>query len=381
MVWRRVPSRAQSPSHIGVGAFDWETRRARKERENPEEVEEKDGRSDGRRGWDAPDFREWLKGDGELSYSSAGGVVQVEWRFQDQEEGRSALSSSPLARLAQKTAWTLSVDSEPAQDHSPCSRLADPLPPPPPRFLISLDLSLPQHPPCPPLAGLQRSSAPLPSPLSVSCEALTLFSPSFEPNSTSRKFVNDTFAKCTDANRKDVEKELKATIYDKYDKGELESTDWTKVKLQRCVALSFFLPMGRTVLTMWRDDDTAWTRTSESTSLPFPFSFFLLRLWPSSPSYRAGFIPSYAVSNASSKSKTEENDLRAKRAKRFEDERIAAGVPAGGSLAGRLGSGGRLVQGGVEGYGEPRTGTPDSTAAYDPVRSPPLAFSPSLWER
>lgn len=48
-----------------------------------------------------------------------------------------------------------------------------------------------------------------------------------------RTFVNETFAKCTDANRAAVEAELKGAIYRAFERNELWSTDWTKLELQR----------------------------------------------------------------------------------------------------------------------------------------------------
>ena len=48
-----------------------------------------------------------------------------------------------------------------------------------------------------------------------------------------RQFVNETFAKCTDANRQAVETELKQAIYHAFQAGDLWSTDWAKYKLDR----------------------------------------------------------------------------------------------------------------------------------------------------
>lgn len=53
---------------------------------------------------------------------------------------------------------------------------------------------------------------------------------------TSRLFVNETFAKCTDANRPAVEKELKAAIYQAFERKELWSTDWKNFKLETCAS-------------------------------------------------------------------------------------------------------------------------------------------------
>jgi len=57
-----------------------------------------------------------------------------------------------------------------------------------------------------------------------------------------RAFVNETFAKCTDANRQAVELELKQVIYQAFEKGQLHSTDWKNYKLKRCVLAS--LPLA-----------------------------------------------------------------------------------------------------------------------------------------
>lgn len=45
--------------------------------------------------------------------------------------------------------------------------------------------------------------------------------------------MNETFAKCTDANRQAVETELKQAIYHAFQAGDLWSTDWAKYKLDR----------------------------------------------------------------------------------------------------------------------------------------------------
>lgn len=48
-----------------------------------------------------------------------------------------------------------------------------------------------------------------------------------------RTYVNSTFSKCTDANRKDVEKELKDLIFKAFESNMLWKTDWANVKLTR----------------------------------------------------------------------------------------------------------------------------------------------------
>ena len=45
--------------------------------------------------------------------------------------------------------------------------------------------------------------------------------------------MNETFAKCTDANRTAVETELKGLIFKAYEKKELWTIDWANVKLER----------------------------------------------------------------------------------------------------------------------------------------------------
>lgn len=55
--------------------------------------------------------------------------------------------------------------------------------------------------------------------------------------------MNETFAKCTDANRQAVETELKQAIYHAFQAGDLWSTDWAKYKLDTSV-VRFILERG-----------------------------------------------------------------------------------------------------------------------------------------
>ncbi len=59
--------------------------------------------------------------------------------------------------------------------------------------------------------------------------------------------MNETFAKCTDANRQAVETELKQAIYHAFQAGDLWSTDWAKYKLDRCVCRRLILDRGNAV--------------------------------------------------------------------------------------------------------------------------------------
>lgn len=65
-----------------------------------------------------------------------------------------------------------------------------------------------------------------------------------------RQFVNETFAKCTDANRQAVETELKQVIYQAFEKGQLHSTDWKNFKLKRCRLVS--PPCSSSSQPIWR---------------------------------------------------------------------------------------------------------------------------------
>ncbi|BGP09390.1 hypothetical protein JCM10049v2_005258 [Rhodotorula toruloides] len=136
-----------------------------------------------------------------------------------------------------------------------------------------------------------------------------------------KEFVNETFAKCTDANRAAVEAELKQAIYKAFESGTMWSTDWKQFKLES--------------------------------------------LNPTKK--RKAFVPSTPASHGVVPGLSDERDRREKRARRFEAE--AAAVTNGtGSLAARMGNVGRLVQGGVHSYGEYSSGsaTPEPDAAYDP---------------
>ncbi|GAA5872420.1 hypothetical protein JCM3774_004516 [Rhodotorula dairenensis] len=133
-----------------------------------------------------------------------------------------------------------------------------------------------------------------------------------------KQFVNETFAKCTDANRQAVETELKQAIYHAFQAGDLWSTDWAKYKLES--------------------------------------------LNPSKK--RKGFLPTTPAANGVSPNLSEEQDRRAKRARRF-DQPQDGGSGASPNAAAR--TMGRLVQGGVHSYGEFSGGsTPDPDATYDP---------------
>ncbi|GAA6028619.1 hypothetical protein JCM8097_007314 [Rhodosporidiobolus ruineniae] len=135
-----------------------------------------------------------------------------------------------------------------------------------------------------------------------------------------KTFVNDTFAKCTDNNRAAVEAELKGAIYRAFERNELWTTDWSKLELQSL-----------------------------------------------NPKKRKAFIPSTPASYGVSPSLTDEEDRRLKRAKRFEPGQGAAANGGGNALAARMGSGGRLVQGGVHSYGSySGVSTPEPDATYDP---------------
>ncbi|GAA5825030.1 hypothetical protein JCM11251_006068 [Rhodosporidiobolus azoricus] len=138
-----------------------------------------------------------------------------------------------------------------------------------------------------------------------------------------KQFVNETFSKCTDTNRAAVEKELKAAIYRAFEQNELWTTDWKNLKLQS--------------------------------------------LNPQTKKRKPGFIPSTPASYGVKAGLSEDSDRREKRARRFEQEARENGVSSSGSLAARIGSGGRLVQAGVHSYDAlSRVSTPDTDATYDP---------------
>ncbi|GAA6003745.1 hypothetical protein JCM10207_003578 [Rhodosporidiobolus poonsookiae] len=132
-----------------------------------------------------------------------------------------------------------------------------------------------------------------------------------------KKFVNETFAKCTDQNRAAVEAELKAAIYRAFERHELHSTDWAKLKLESL-----------------------------------------------NPKKRKAFIPSTPASHGVSPHLSNDEDMREKRRRRFEAQSNGSGSA---SPMSQPGSGGRLVQGGVHSYGAYNGGsTPDAEATYDP---------------
>jgi hypothetical protein len=47
-----------------------------------------------------------------------------------------------------------------------------------------------------------------------------------------REFVNQTFARCSDSNRTNVEAELKSLIFEAYKNGKLWTINWADVQLQ-----------------------------------------------------------------------------------------------------------------------------------------------------
>ncbi|GAA6019456.1 hypothetical protein JCM8202_001816 [Rhodotorula sphaerocarpa] len=133
-----------------------------------------------------------------------------------------------------------------------------------------------------------------------------------------KQFVNETFAKCTDANRQAVETELKQAIYNAFQAGQLWSTDWANFKLDS--------------------------------------------LNPAKK--RKGFLPTTPATNGVAAGLTEEHDRRAKRAKRFDQAQGGTAAPNPNAAANMMG---RLVQGGVHSFGDVSArSTPDSDALYDP---------------
>lgn len=189
-----------------------------------------------------------------------------------------------------------------------------------------------------------------------------------------RTYVNETFAKCTDANRSAVEAELKDLIFKAFNSDQLWKTDWTKVKLIRYVlfACCWFrevviniAPVCFTVSCPQRNESeshliiTRGRKRCTDDVNNFDHRAFV----PSTPA-------SYGVTHAV---QTEESDRREKRAKRFvaeqEAEALARGEgPSGSSLSSRLK--GRIVQGGVGslgGNGGSSYGTPEPEGVYDPV--------------
>ncbi|GAA5952085.1 hypothetical protein JCM21900_006246 [Sporobolomyces salmonicolor] len=135
-----------------------------------------------------------------------------------------------------------------------------------------------------------------------------------------KQFVNETFAKCTDANRAAVEAELKRAIYTAFSKNELWTTDWKNLKLES-------LHPGKK---------------------------------------RKAFVPSTPASYGVTPHPGSEDARREERAKRFKQQNGGEDGVAG-SLASRMGSGSRLVQGGVHSYGAySGSATPELEAVYDP---------------
>ncbi|GAA6063359.1 hypothetical protein JCM10212_004405 [Sporobolomyces blumeae] len=133
-----------------------------------------------------------------------------------------------------------------------------------------------------------------------------------------KAFVNETFAKCNDSNRTQVEAELKKAIYTAFEKKTMWTTDWKNFKLDSL----------------------------------------------NPPKKRKTFVPSTPASFGVSPALTDDDQRREKRAKRFEQQNGGAGTS---SASASFGTGGRLVQGGVHSYGAySGISTPDSEAVYDP---------------
>ncbi|KAK4703313.1 SAC3 family protein LENG8/THP3, partial [Phenoliferia sp. Uapishka_3] len=134
-----------------------------------------------------------------------------------------------------------------------------------------------------------------------------------------KTYVNETFAKCTDANRSAVESELKGLIFEAFEADKLWKIDWANIKLK---ALN-------------------------------------------PPKKRKAFVPStphaYGVTHAVV---ADETDRRDKRARRFENgpPPHTGSVTGAGGLAGRMA--GRVVQAGIGSmYG---ASTPEPEGIYDP---------------
>ncbi|CEQ41195.1 SPOSA6832_02902 [Sporobolomyces salmonicolor] len=155
-----------------------------------------------------------------------------------------------------------------------------------------------------------------------------------------KQFVNETFAKCTDANRAAVEAELKRAIYTAFSKNELWTTDWKNLKLERGAIIRAMLTLA-----------AAGVSSRDS-------------LHPGKK--RKAFVPSTPASYGVTPHPGTEDARREERAKRFKQQNGGEDGVAG-SLASRMGSGGRLVQGGVHSYGVySGSATPELEAVYDP---------------
>ncbi|KAL8277631.1 hypothetical protein RQP46_009904 [Phenoliferia psychrophenolica] len=136
-----------------------------------------------------------------------------------------------------------------------------------------------------------------------------------------KAYVNETFAKCTDANRAAVETELKDLVFKAFEADKLWTIDWAKVSLK---ALN-------------------------------------------PPKKRKAFVPSTPASFGVTHGGADENDRRDKRARRFENAPPpAAGPSAGGAVAGGMAGrmAGRMAQAGMGSMYI--ASTPEPEGIYDP---------------
>ncbi|KAK4046619.1 hypothetical protein OIO90_006489 [Microbotryomycetes sp. JL221] len=137
-----------------------------------------------------------------------------------------------------------------------------------------------------------------------------------------KTFVNETFAKCTEANRPAVEAELKDLIFKAYESKELWTIDWPNVKL-------------------------ASLGSKKKRKPAFA---------PSTPA-------SYGVTNVAT---AQEDDRREKRLKRFEADKAAAAAASATSAGSSFISPGRAAIRSKFAQSMYNTPTPEPEAHYDP---------------
>jgi hypothetical protein len=147
-----------------------------------------------------------------------------------------------------------------------------------------------------------------------------------------KEFVNKTFAQCTDTNRPQVEKELKAVIFDAFQADRLWTTDWDSVKLNRLRRCFVAFP------------SSAEADTVAAVSLSKP------------QKRKKNGTKAISADNLDTQ---EELDRRDKRLRRFQNQSGPSSSYSGLSLAERMAS---------TSFGAASSATPEPEAEYDPVR-------------
>lgn len=192
-----------------------------------------------------------------------------------------------------------------------------------------------------------------------------------------KDFANRVFQTCNDSNRKMVSEELKTVIFQSFQAGTINTTDWNNVQLKSLGSVGGSAPVTPIKKGKKRMLGSVGSPTG---------------LTSGGVDYSNGHSSSSASRPGSSSGVFEEEDKREKRARRFEEEKRAfvaeqesswseAAPSSAISLAGRLGGASLGVSGGKKNgkarkegwHADSASSTPTSGWTYDPSPSSGMA--------